>query len=77
LRAAKAVKPTDPSVFRAAPLERITMIRLGIPATEAKRLFADMTMGQGAGFKALKLSAATVNKTAKQGGTLSRERAWP
>jgi uncharacterized protein (DUF2384 family) len=30
-------------------------------------------IGQGAGFKALNLSIATVNKKAKQGGTLSPE----
>jgi putative toxin-antitoxin system antitoxin component (TIGR02293 family) len=61
------------SVFRASPLERIDMIRRGIPASEAKRIFVDLPIGQGPGFKALNLSIATVNKKAKHGDTLSPE----
>lgn len=61
------------NVFRATPLERIDMIRRGIPAAEAKRIFAELSIGQGAGFKALNLSTATVNKKAKHGDMLSRE----
>nr|WP_294547314.1 antitoxin Xre-like helix-turn-helix domain-containing protein [uncultured Rhodopila sp.] len=61
------------TVYRATPLERIDMIRRGIPASDAKRLFADLPIGQGAGFKALNLSTATVNKKAKQGDLLSPE----
>ena len=61
------------TVYRATPLERIEMIRRGIRASEAKRLFAELPIGQGAGFKALNLSTATVNKKARQGDTLSPE----
>ena len=61
------------TVYRASPLERIDMIRRGIPASEAKRIFTEVPIGQGAGFKALNLSTATVNKKAKQGDTLSPE----
>ena len=60
-------------VYRATPQERIDMIRRGIPASEAKRLFADLSIGQSAGFDALRLATATVNKKAKQGGRLSPE----
>ncbi len=60
-------------IYRATPLERIDIIRRGVLAVEAKRIFADLPIGQGAGFKALNLSIATVNKKAKQGGTLSPE----
>jgi putative toxin-antitoxin system antitoxin component (TIGR02293 family) len=59
------------AVYRASPRERIDMIRRGIPATVAKRIFADLAIGQGAGFKALNLSTATVNKKAKLGEALS------
>lgn len=59
------------ALYRATPQERIDLIRRGVPAAEAKRLFADLSLGQGAGFKALNLSPATVNKKAKQGDTLS------
>jgi putative toxin-antitoxin system antitoxin component (TIGR02293 family) len=61
------------AVYRATPLERIDMIRRGIPASEAKRLFAELPIAQGAAFKALNLSTATVNKKAKLGDTLSPE----
>jgi uncharacterized protein (DUF2384 family) len=59
------------NVYRATPLERIDMIRRGILASAAKRLFADLPIGQGAGLKSLNLSVATVNKKAKNGETLS------
>jgi putative toxin-antitoxin system antitoxin component (TIGR02293 family) len=60
-------------VFRSTPLERIGMIRRGVPAALAKRIFADLQVGQGAGFKALNLSTATVNKKARLGELLSPE----
>jgi putative toxin-antitoxin system antitoxin component (TIGR02293 family) len=73
LAGGKAASSSYLTVYRADPLERIDMIRRGIPATEAKRLFAELRIGQGAGFKALNLSTATVNKKAKHGETLSPE----
>ena len=74
-----ARRPTrDPSgrysyveLFRASPLERIEIIRGGVPANEAKRMMAELAIGQGAALKALNLSQATVNKKAKQNQTLS------
>ena len=59
------------AVYRASPLERISMIKYGIRATEAKRIIAELAIGQGAALKALNLSPATVNKKAKQDQTLS------
>ena len=72
------------AVYRASPLERIAMVRRGIPAAEAKRIFADLHIGQSAGFKALNLSTATVNRrpsTAKpsppkRASGLSGSRGW-
>lgn len=61
------------TLFRASPLERIDMIRKGVLAIKAKRILADLAIGQGAGLKALNLSAATVNKKAKLGEALSPE----
>ena len=72
-RAAKPPALSCIAVYRASPLERIDMIRHGIPASEAKRLFAELPIGQGAGFKALNLSPATVNRKAKLGQALSPE----
>ena len=59
------------SVYHASPLERISLIKKGIPASALKHLFADLHIGQGVGFKALNLSTATVNKKAKKGDVLS------
>jgi putative toxin-antitoxin system antitoxin component (TIGR02293 family) len=58
-------------LYQASAVERIAMIKGGLPASEAKRIFADLAIGQGAALKALRLSPATVNKKAKQDGTLS------
>lgn len=66
------VKLSYLGVYWASPFERIEMIKGGIPATEVKRVFADLAIGQGAAFKALGLSPATVNKKAKQDQILSR-----
>jgi putative toxin-antitoxin system antitoxin component (TIGR02293 family) len=72
-------KTTEPAqspylaIFLASPLERIAMIKQGVPAQAAKQLFAVLDIGQGAGFAALNLSPATVNKKAKQGAALSPE----
>lgn len=60
-------------MYYASPLERISLIREGISASKVKRLFTDLHIGQGVGFKALNLSTATVNKKAKRGAVLSRE----
>jgi putative toxin-antitoxin system antitoxin component (TIGR02293 family) len=58
-------------VYRAAPQERIALIKRGIPAQEAKRIISDLRLGQGEALRALKLSQATVNKKAKQDQALS------
>jgi putative toxin-antitoxin system antitoxin component (TIGR02293 family) len=58
-------------VYRATPFERIRMIERGVSASEAKRIIADLAIGQGAGLEALNLSPATVNKKAKKDATLS------
>jgi putative toxin-antitoxin system antitoxin component (TIGR02293 family) len=60
-------------LYRASPLERIGIIKHGVSASEAKRIIAELAIGQGAALKALNLSQATVNKKAKQDLTLSVE----
>ena len=72
----KTAEPTQSpylTLYRASPLERIAMIRQGVPAQEAKQLFATLDIGQGTGLTALNLSPATVNKKAKLGAALSPE----
>lgn len=57
--------------YHAPALERIEMIRHGLPAAEAKRIIEDLGLAQGTALQALKLSPATVNKKAKQDHVLS------
>jgi putative toxin-antitoxin system antitoxin component (TIGR02293 family) len=59
------------ALYRAAPLERIAMIKQGLPAADAKHILDDLSLEQGFGLRALNLSVATVNKKAKQGERLS------
>jgi putative toxin-antitoxin system antitoxin component (TIGR02293 family) len=60
-------------VYNAASLERISLIKQGVRATEVKRLLTDLNLGLGVGFQALNLPTATVNKKAKTGDLLTRE----
>lgn len=59
------------SVYRASPLERIALIKRGLRATDAKRIIADLAIGQGVALKSLDLSPATLNKKAKDDMPLS------
>lgn len=59
------------SLYRAEPLDRIALIRRGVPASEAKAILDELSLGQDLGLRALGLSVATVNKKAKTGERLS------
>jgi putative toxin-antitoxin system antitoxin component (TIGR02293 family) len=58
-------------VFRATPVDRIRMIKDGVSAIEAKRIFSDLAVSQSWAFAALNLSSATVNRKAAQHKVLS------
>lgn len=58
-------------LYRASPQERIELIKLGLRASEAKRIIATLAIGQGAMLRALDLSPATINKKAKHDQALS------
>ena len=57
-------------VFRAEPVQRIDMIKSGIPASEAKRILADLSVNQAAAYRALDISPATMNRKVKDKGRL-------
>jgi putative toxin-antitoxin system antitoxin component (TIGR02293 family) len=61
------------ALYRASPLDRIALIRQGLPAAEAKFILDDLAIGQETGLRALNLSVATVNKKAKHGERLSMD----
>jgi putative toxin-antitoxin system antitoxin component (TIGR02293 family) len=60
-------------LYHASPLERISLVKQGVPALEVKQLLADLHIEQGVGLRALNLSTATVNKKAKVGEVLSSD----
>jgi putative toxin-antitoxin system antitoxin component (TIGR02293 family) len=60
-------------VYHATPLERVAMIKRGVPASEAKSMLAHLAISQSVAFQALKLSPATVNRKAAQHQTLSAD----
>lgn len=60
-------------IYRAEPVVRIGMIKAGVPAAEAKRIFQDLALGQGATLSALNMSAATVNRKASRNEALSAD----
>lgn len=59
-------------LFRAAPMERIALIRRGVPAAEAKVWLEMGPLGRSAALQALDLPVATFNRKVKAGGTLSQ-----
>lgn len=59
--------------FRTAPVDRIALIKGGVPAARVKLLAMRMNVDQRAMFAALDLKAATVNRKAAAGEALSRD----
>jgi putative toxin-antitoxin system antitoxin component (TIGR02293 family) len=60
-------------IYRASPLERIDVIKSGIPAREVKLLSQRLHFDQQVMFDALKLKTATVNRKAARNEALSTE----
>lgn len=52
-------------VFRASPIERIGIIKHGLPASEAKRILGDLAVTQAVAMRALNIAPATMNRKAK------------
>lgn len=75
-RASKAVAPRSfdyVRLYRAAPTERISVIRAGVSASDVKRFGAELHLDQQVMFGALNLKTATVNRKAARNETLSIE----
>jgi putative toxin-antitoxin system antitoxin component (TIGR02293 family) len=60
-------------LYRASPIERISVIKAGISARDAKELSIALHFDQQVMFDALKLKTATVNRKAARDETLSIE----
>ena len=60
-------------LYRAAPAERISVIRAGVSASDVKRFGAELHLDQQIMFAALNLKTATVNRKAARNEALSTE----
>lgn len=58
-------------VYRASPLERIEMIRRGIPSLEARHILEDLAIGHSTALRALRLPTAIAGKKARQEHVMS------
>lgn len=67
----RPLSPPYLQIYRAAPVERISMIKQGVPASEAKQMIADLCFDQQVLLPALKLSPATVNRKAARNEPLT------
>ena len=61
------------ALYRSSPVELITLIRGGVPASGVKRIVADLRLDQKSAFRALNLKTATINRKATRNESLSRD----
>ncbi|MGC6331727.1 antitoxin Xre/MbcA/ParS toxin-binding domain-containing protein [Rhizorhabdus sp. FW153] len=61
------------ALYRATPLDRIEMVKIGVSAVDAKRLIGSLAYDQAFWFEALNLKTATVNRKASANQALSPE----
>lgn len=60
-------------IYRATPVDRIRLIKAGVPAVTAKRMITDLHFDQQVLLKALNLKTATINRKAARDEALSAE----
>ena len=60
-------------IYQSEPSARVALIRLGVPAQDAKRLLERLNVSQGPVLKSLNLSTATLNRKAGKAENLSPE----
>jgi|HubBroStandDraft_6_1064221.scaffolds.fasta_scaffold560741_2 putative toxin-antitoxin system antitoxin component (TIGR02293 family) len=59
--------------FRAAPLDRVRLVKSGLPASQAKTIIGDLAMPSGSASRALHVSVSTLNRKTKMRETLSQD----
>jgi putative toxin-antitoxin system antitoxin component (TIGR02293 family) len=69
----RSVKEFYVNMYRASPIDRIEVIKAGVPARDAKLLMRKFDFDQHVLFGALSLKTATVNKKAAANQSLSTE----
>jgi putative toxin-antitoxin system antitoxin component (TIGR02293 family) len=60
-------------LFRAAPLDRITLVKAGLPASQAKTIMSDLDIPAGAASRALNVPVSTLNRKTKMREALTQD----
>lgn len=60
-------------IYKAAPLERIEIVKAGLPASRAKQIISDLAMPVASASAALHVSVSTINRKAKNKEVLDRD----
>jgi putative toxin-antitoxin system antitoxin component (TIGR02293 family) len=60
-------------LFRAAPLERIKLVKSRLPASQAKTIISDLAIPSGSASRALHVSVSTLNRKTKMREALTQD----
>lgn len=60
-------------IYRAEPLQRIEIVKQGVPAAQAKQIISDLDISVAAASKALHVPVATLNRKAKNKEVLAQD----
>lgn len=61
------------AIYKADPLDRIEMVKAGLPAEQAKQIIADLAMPVGVTYQALHVAISTINRKAKNQEVLAQD----
>src|SRR5580700_5687503 len=60
-------------LFRAAPLDRIKLVKSRLPASQAKTILGDLAIPSGSASRALHVSVSTLNRKSKMREALTQD----
>ncbi|HEY1750250.1 MAG TPA: antitoxin Xre/MbcA/ParS toxin-binding domain-containing protein [Caulobacteraceae bacterium] len=60
-------------LFKAAPLDRIKLVKSRLPASQAKKIIGDLPMPSASASRALNVSVSTLNRKTKNRETLTQD----
>ena len=60
-------------LYRAAPLDRIKLVKSRLPASQAKTIFSDLAIPSGSASRALLVSVSTLNRKTKMREALTQD----
>lgn len=72
-RARRTAPMSYVAIYRADPLDRIEMVKAGLPAEQAKQIIADLAMPVAVTYNALHVAISTINRKAKNQDVLAQD----